>query len=151
MFAVILIAENPSNPLLLWNNHKESMSEDFLYQARQAHPDGDVDFSDEIFNHALIAIEDKLLDMENKLLTDFGLPAADRQAINIFFREVQREANYDMNILANQVEQQEPWLTADQSAAYAQIIAQVEMGGGFIFLDAPGGTGKTFFNQPPFC
>ena len=108
MFAVILIAENPSNPLLLWNNHKESMSEDFLYQARQAHPDGDVDFSDEIFNHALIAIEDKLLDMENKLLTDFGLPAADRQAINIFFREVQKEANYDMNILANQVEQQEP-------------------------------------------
>ena len=56
----------------------------------------------------MIAIEDKLLDMENLLLTDFGLPAADRQAINIFFREVQREANYDMNILANQVEHQEP-------------------------------------------
>ena len=147
LFAVILTACEPSNPLPLWENHKESMAEDFLHGVRLANPGGHVDFNETIFNEALIAIEDHVLESNSKLLQDYGLPIPDRQAVNILQREIQRETMYDMETLANQVEDDEPKLNDDQRVAFDQVMAKVQEGGGFLFLDAPGGTGKTFLTN----
>ena len=66
------------------------MENDFLHNSKLANPDGNIEFNDATFNEALIAIEDQvLLNIVNKVLTEYGLPATDRQAINIFEREVQ--------------------------------------------------------------
>ena len=51
---------------------------------------------------------------------------------------------YNMETLANQVEDDEPKLTDDQRVAFDQVMAKVQEGGGFLFLDAPGGTEKHF-------
>ena len=88
LFAVILTACEPSNPLLLWENHKESMAEDIVHRVRLANPDGHIDFNETIFNEALIAIEDHVLEINSKLLQDYGLLIPDRQAVNIFQREI---------------------------------------------------------------
>ena len=63
LFAVILTA---CEPLLLWENHKESMAEDFVHRVRLANPDGHIDFNETIFNEALIAIEDHVLEINSK-------------------------------------------------------------------------------------
>jgi hypothetical protein len=56
-----------------------------------------------------------------------------------------RETSYDVKGLNAYVAANEPLLVPDQRAAYNAILDQIkEKAGGIIFLDAPGGTGKTF-------
>lgn len=56
-----------------------------------------------------------------------------------------REKQYNMVDLRNYVEVNERLLTNDQRTAYGTILQNINNNnGGIIFLDAPGGTGKTF-------
>ena len=60
-------------------------------------------------------------------------------------REIMRETSYNRAQLAHFVDDNEPKLTPDQRAAYATVIDTINTGqGGVVFIDAPGGTGKTF-------
>lgn len=77
-------------------------------------------------------------------LASFGLPSPIYN-VPIEAREVLRETSYDVNMLAAQVNTNMPKLTPDQSQAFNTIISMIaEKQGGVAFLDAPGGTGKTF-------
>lgn len=49
LFAIILTCA-PTNPKGLWDKFKESLSEDILRQTRIAHPNIDIQFTDDIFN-----------------------------------------------------------------------------------------------------
>ncbi|XP_055951517.1 uncharacterized protein LOC129987579 [Argiope bruennichi] len=49
-----------SNPVQLWNLHRENMSEDILHKTRITVNNMDLDYNDEIFNRALLALEDKI-------------------------------------------------------------------------------------------
>ena len=56
-----------------------------------------------------------------------------------------RETNFDIQALGHFVIENEPKLVEDQRAAYTSIVDSVRHNrGGFFFVDAPGGTGKTF-------
>ena len=56
-----------------------------------------------------------------------------------------RETGYNVDELRKYVLENEPLLVMDQSAAYNAILERINRKtGGIIFLDAPGGTGKTF-------
>ena len=56
-----------------------------------------------------------------------------------------RETSYDVGQLDQHVSVNEPLLVKDQRAAYNVILDLVNRKtGGIVFLDAPGGTGKTF-------
>ena len=56
-----------------------------------------------------------------------------------------RETSYDVNELNKYVLENEPLLVMDQKAAYDAILDKINRkAGGIVFLDAPGGTGKTF-------
>ncbi|KIH48241.1 hypothetical protein ANCDUO_21693, partial [Ancylostoma duodenale] len=61
LFAIIITCCASSNPQGLWEKYKESFSEDILREQRRANPTIVLNFSPEIFNHALIIIEDKCL------------------------------------------------------------------------------------------
>ena len=50
LFAVILTWCEPSNPLDIYEQHKESMAEDFLHQQRTRLGNSDLGFNDDIFN-----------------------------------------------------------------------------------------------------
>ena len=53
--------------------------------------------------------------------------------------------SYDVEILQEHVHENEPRLTNDQRFVYDILMASIrQKSGGIFFIDAPGGTGKTF-------
>jgi hypothetical protein len=56
-----------------------------------------------------------------------------------------RETSYDSEKIGQYVDQYEPLFTPDQHNVYESVLRTMDnRNGGLIFLDAPGGTGKTF-------
>lgn len=83
--------------------------------------------------------------INNKSLFQLGLPAPTSNTGILMNRELMREKQYNVVQLQEYVEAQKQLLICDQKHAYNTIIQQMESGrGGIYFLDAPGGTGKTF-------
>ena len=59
--------------------------------------------------------------------------------------EMLRETSYDVDILTAYINDNEAKLTAEQRAVYSALFDRVQQQeAGICFLDAPGGTGKTF-------
>ncbi|XP_076299884.1 uncharacterized protein LOC143218540 [Lasioglossum baleicum] len=145
LFAIILTTCAPSDPKDLWEKHKENMSEDILLRERRDNPGRDVQYSENIFNEALILLEDMCLSINNKLLNQLGLFTPERNRNDVVDRDVLREKQYDVDALQVYVESQKRLLTNDQRLAYDTVMEYVRGGNcGLLFLDAPGGTGKTF-------
>lgn len=145
LFAIIITTCAPSDPKSLWEKYKENLSEDILRQTRIINFNLDITFSEEIFNEALKLIEDKCILINNKSLHELGLPTPTRSNTNINNKDLTRETQYDKNKLNAYIDNNEKLLIGDQKKAYDAIMKQVSSeNGGIIFLDAPGGTGKTF-------
>lgn len=147
LFAILLVCCEVGNPSQLWDKHKEELSEDILYTVRMQNPDTNVDFSPAIFNKCLVEIEDKVLTMGGKELhhPSYGLPRTTRDQAHLLSHEILRETSYDKERLDSYVQENEPRLVPDQRNAYQEVLKSIEDGsGGIFFLDAPGGTGKTF-------
>ncbi|GFW98847.1 helitron_like_N domain-containing protein [Trichonephila clavipes] len=60
LFAIVLTTCFPARAQILWEIHKDSMTDDILHQHRIRCHDPTITFSDEMYNEALIAIEDLL-------------------------------------------------------------------------------------------
>lgn len=145
LFSIILTTCFPSEASALWNKYKDSMSEDILHRIRITNQNPDIQFSAEIYNEALIMIEDICILISNMPLIHFGMPAPNRPAVDIINSDVQREHQFDKTSLATFVANNEQLLTAEQRNVYDQInVSIAAQQGGLFFLDAPGGTGKTF-------
>ena len=142
LFVILLITCGPSNPGQLWESYKESLTEDILIQARRQNPGMALVYTPDMFNQTLIILEDKALGMAGKDLKQLGLPTPQRTLGDRLSREMLRETSYNLN---DYVSVNEPLLVVDQRAAYNTILDGINRkAGGIIFLDAPGGTGKTF-------
>ncbi|GBP53109.1 hypothetical protein EVAR_97113_1 [Eumeta japonica] len=76
LFTTILIFCQPSDPLELWNKFRDALCEDILNRMRNENQDMTLAYNDDIYNDGLIIIEDKIHEISDKSLTDFGLPAA---------------------------------------------------------------------------
>ncbi|KIH61447.1 hypothetical protein ANCDUO_08283 [Ancylostoma duodenale] len=78
-------------------------------------------------------------------LSELGLHGPSRTGSELVQSEVLRERNYNTEELERFVQDNEPLLVPDQRLAYEAIMDMIRNGnGGLFFLDAPGGTGKTF-------
>lgn len=145
LFSIILTCCNPSNPKELWSKYKESLSEDILRDAQRANEDLAVSYSPIIFNEALIRIDDICIMMNDKSISQLGLDGPDRNNQNAQDRDILREQNYDMEQLQQYVNLNKPLLTDEQTKIYDGIMEKISnSSGGIFFIDAPGGTGKTF-------
>jgi hypothetical protein len=139
LFAIMIATCGLGNPLELWQKHKESLCEDFMFQQNMQQ------ICPQIENQALIMLEDKVLDLCQKTLLQFGLPAPNRAMAQNINRELQRETSYNRTQLSHYVRENEPKLNPDQKVAYNAVLAScLRNEGQLFFLDAPGGTGKTF-------
>lgn len=142
LFAIILTSCSPSDPMALWNNHKESLSEDILIQRRKRLCNHSIEYSNEIFNKSLILIEHETMYINNKQLSDFGI--AKPTHYDEFEDENQKET-FNIPELRKFVTENVPKLLREQQTVYKYIMQKIqEKSGGIVFLDAPGGTGKTF-------
>lgn len=145
LFAVMLLSCNMSNPLQLWENHKENLSEDILHQVQLQLNNTDINYNEIIFNKTLIMIENKIHSLGGKYLQTYGLPEPSREQESCLNNELLAEISYDADKLKKYLEENEPKLVRDQKEAYDKIMDAVSnINGGIYFLDAPGGTGKTF-------
>lgn len=134
LFAIILVFGPPSDPSVLWNKYREDFSEDFEYQYRsrtgQPAPIGVIE------NEALADIQKRVQEIGGGKLSEYGLP-------EVVYETVQEEHN--ILEMAHFVAENEHLSNEDQRAIYEEIIRYVDENQGVtMFLDAPGGTGKTF-------
>ncbi|XP_026476423.1 uncharacterized protein LOC113382080 [Ctenocephalides felis] len=145
LFAIIISTCFPSNPKDLWIKYRDDMSEDILHSARCQTFNPALQITAEIYNKTLIMIEDMCLLMANKILSCLGLTAPNRCVEDAFNHELRREQQYDIKTLTEIVRTTVPKLNDHQRIVYDDLIQAVNSGsGGIFFLDAPGGTGKTF-------
>ena len=146
LFAILLTTCAMSNPLNLWEKYKMAMSEDILHELIIQNPNLNINFSAEIYDKALTLLEDLCLSMTGRTLKMYCMPAPMRENNpNQLCSEMLRETNYNLTELTQYVAKHEPLLVTDQRAAYNEIMSMVSSKqGGIVFLDAPGGTGKTF-------
>ena len=94
---------------------------------------------------SLILIEDICLSISRKKLNELGLDNPERDRNNVVDIDVFREKQYNVTTLQIYVDAHTRLLTTDQKVAYDLVIENIRSGnGGLLFLDAPGGTGKTF-------
>ena len=78
-------------------------------------------------------------------MSEYGLPHPQTVDNDRFARVYRREIDYDQAEQQAFVEQNVPLLTVDQRQVYDCFCSMVDSDeGGTLFLDAPGGTGKTF-------
>ncbi|XP_060882071.1 ATP-dependent DNA helicase pif1-like [Metopolophium dirhodum] len=121
------------------------MTEDFLIRMRHHTGNSDLIITLEMYNEALIAIEDMCLTIANKALRQLGMISPNRPMHDFFDRELRREHHYDINELQTFVNLNVPKLNDHQKNVYDTIMQAVQNeAGGLYFLDAPGGMGKTF-------
>jgi len=107
--------------------------------------DNSVSFSQDIFNELLLQTDDTVQSMTGKPASYFGLPSPDRCTASVTCKELLRKQSYDKAELENYVAVNEPLLMPDQQVAYDHIIQVAQRADtGIVFIDAPGGTGKTF-------
>ncbi|GFX98538.1 ATP-dependent DNA helicase [Trichonephila clavipes] len=143
LYATLLSSCGLSNPRTLWDKYKEYMADDILHQLQQVHTD--MTFNQHIYNETLIIIENKVFTIVGKILDDFGMQSPRRDNKDNFNNEIARELDYDFIALQHQAAELVPQLLPEQIHVFHQVLRKIDSGnGGLFFLDAPGGTGKTF-------
>lgn len=101
---------------------------------------------DVIHNKCLTLLEDIVMAMSGKTLLQFGLHSPSRDAGCIITnRQYLSELAYDTIYLTRTVTENVPKLNLEQKKVYNEILNSITSDSAQLyFLDAPGGTGKTF-------
>lgn len=121
------------------------MSEDILNRSRRANLNIELELSEEMRNEALILIEEICMQISGNTLNNLGMNSPDREMHQAFNRELERERDYDIETLSQTVRESVPKLNMQQKNVYETMMNAIrQKQGGMYFLDAPGGTGKTF-------
>ena len=86
---------------------------DILHHAQVQNPNLELDYSDTIFNQALIIIDYKIKALGGSELKTFGLPDPQQHNDNELTNEILRETNDNMEQLAEYIQENEPCLVPD--------------------------------------
>ncbi|ONM55010.1 hypothetical protein ZEAMMB73_Zm00001d020494 [Zea mays] len=134
LFATILVYCEPSDVAVLWQKHKDSMSEDYQHKSQN---------KTHVEQMVLIDIRNMLQSMGKDIKT-FPLPPmidAYDDAIGTA-REVYEEESIQPTVEDVALKDS---LNEEQRAAYDKIMSAVDTDqGGLFFVDGPGGTRKTY-------
>ena len=138
----------PSSSTVLWESYRSHMAKDILQRVRLEIADMTMEFTEGIYNEALINIENKCLAIANKGLSQLGMPTPTRAATASFDVDLSREHSYNTGNLQSYIQSNIPKLVREQKSIYDRKMHMINNGvGGTFFLEAPGGTGKTFLTR----
>ncbi|GBP75653.1 ATP-dependent DNA helicase RRM3 [Eumeta japonica] len=146
LFAIVLTTCFPARAQILWENHKDSMTDDILHQHRIRCHDLTITFSDEMYNEALIAIEDLCIVIANLPLSNFGMNSPNRTASDLMNTEMNRELQYSTVEMAAIVARNVPLMNEEQRTIYDRIMLAVSAGQATL-LDG-GRTAHSVFKLP---
>ncbi|GFU30357.1 uncharacterized protein TNCV_2205211 [Trichonephila clavipes] len=125
LFAIVLTTCFPARAQILWEIHKDSMTDDILHQHRIRCHDPTITFSDEMYNEALIAIEDLCIVIANLPLSNFGMNSPNRTASDLMNTEMNRELQYSTVEMAAIVARNVPLMNEEQRTIYDRIMLAV--------------------------
>ena len=148
LFTTILLYNNPTDPLGLFNRFSPPLSDDCRYRL-QTHFHVTSPTDQQITSLALQDIQ-VLLEQNNKSLADFNLPEREIQFddSNAIPRVIAEEMEYDISELQSRFETGYLQTNVDQKQIVDSIMAAIDgQNGGVFFIDGPGGTGKTFIEN----
>jgi hypothetical protein len=91
LFAIILTTCNPAESSTLWKKYKNYMTEDVLYRVKQTNQCLNMDFTQQMYNEALILIEDLCILISNLQSNHYSMPTLIRPATNLINSDLQRE------------------------------------------------------------
>lgn len=129
LFSVILVHGDPTDVPDLWSRFRMAMGEDFAH--RESADEAWVD------NRVLQDLSKRLEAMGGYSLSDFHLPEPVQHA--------DADEEFNLQELFSFVEEREQLLNGEQRAVYDAVCASLQSGeGGLHFIDAAGGTGKSF-------
>lgn len=145
MFAIILAHSPPLNPRRLWDTHLENLIDDCQYRLALTRP---LLFPTEVQleHYGLFLLEGTLLDM-GASLESVGLMSVDWTVLNAMGM-TQDDADVEGVTVQESVEYLRgavPKLTVEQRVIYTEVVRRINTRtGGLLFVDGPGGCGKTF-------
>ena len=144
LFATILIYNNPSNPLALWNQFKEHLSEDIM------HKNNERVLLPETENECLLLLQD-ILQRNGKTLQDYSLPTPiARQRRNRYIAE---ERSYNIQDMQDYVSNNYDHGTLEQRDIFDRVMAaerevrnnrNTSDHANVFFIDACAGSGKSW-------
>ena len=142
LFAIILSSCEPAEPVALWEKHKDNMSEDFFLPFKESNISQTQRAN--VYNLCLLHIQRQVQQMCGQLLSNFGLDVHEDDTNNNtveYNRYTRLFTVDDQNFLRENL----PKLTAEQRHIFDLFCDKVDASEpGITFLDAPGGTGKSF-------
>ncbi|GFS87717.1 ATP-dependent DNA helicase [Trichonephila clavipes] len=120
LFAIMICTCSLSNPGLLWDKYKVALSDDILHRFEKMDRVNNM-----CLNEALIHIEDKIIRISGKKLSDFGIPTPQRRGE--LSTDLIKELSYNIALLDTQVSETEPRLLPEQKDIYNKILQRVEL------------------------
>lgn len=147
LFALLLVFCGLSDASQLWQKYEDKLAEDILRNFQQfRNIDGNLDdiYKNRARSQCLVAVQEIVMSMGGNRLSEYGLsmPVLDGDRIN---RDYATEIAYDPAELSQTLESGIPSFTLEQRAVFVRVCSSVDNEQGeILFLDAPGGTGKTF-------
>ncbi|XP_015924122.1 uncharacterized protein [Parasteatoda tepidariorum] len=144
LFAIVLTTCFPARIETLWDNHKDSMTDDIRYQHHTSCNDLTIAFRDAMYNEALIAIEDLCLSIANLPLSHFDMPSPNRSASDLLTTDMNHEFQYNTIEMAVIVACNVPLMNEEQRNIYDSIMLAVSSGQGGFFFGCTRWNWKTF-------
>ena len=146
LFVLILLNCRPTDPLLLWNNHAEHLSDDCRHKLQTQY--GIQEPTDDQVSSLALSLIRAILNENNSNLDAYRLPQPQHEfepVLPLAGRLIQEQRDYNIDALREIVVRDTPKLNPDQRMAHDTIFEAVEQRrGSLFFLDGFGGTGKTF-------
>jgi hypothetical protein len=156
LFVVVLLFGNPANPSELWETFKDRLADDIQYRLQlNGHPGQPIQ-QNVLYNEALLDIQMRI-QSAGRTLRAFGLP--EPIAAVGENRELLDELRFDANAEQQFVDGGLSSLNEDQRRIFDRVAHLIQLletdrqegvclpsseNSGAIFVDGPGGTGKTY-------
>ncbi len=128
LLSTIFDFNRPANRKQLWQEFEEFLIEDFLYQGSSV----------EVARKRALNEIEVSLNCGSQSLLDFGFSVGDFQVA---------EAEVIWNITETDISNFISSLNHDQKLLWEVLVARIGIRGGYFFLDGPGGSGKTYFEN----
>ncbi|GFQ97790.1 uncharacterized protein TNCT_225871 [Trichonephila clavata] len=117
------------------------MTEDILHRVKQTNQSSNIDYTPEMYNEALVLIEDLCILISNLPLNHYGMPSPDRPATDLVNSDLQREKQHNDVDLATIIANNEPLLTDEQKMFIIGLCWLLMMNKAAFFL------GRTRWNR----
>ena len=146
-FATLLLYAMPADPNELFEKHAYFLCEDYIRTAikKGVHKDL-MEPTEDMKDKAYIAIKE-MLEQEGKKAAEVGLVRNVKEQVEVDhqLKLIEEEKDYDCDVQNSEADKSIALMNPEQLRVTKDILDSVKkQKGGLFFIDAPGGTGKTF-------